>query len=166
MKILLALDTSSHAAETVAAVQRMFAGSKAYVIVRCVVAENERETIPDQVRQAAVAQDLSVLVRDLVHTHEEIAERAVKALREVGLAATGGLAYGDPRHVLIEDARAYGVDLIVVGCHRHSAVHRLIMGCVASHLVQHATCNVLVVPHAHEATGLELQAPSVEAARH
>ena len=166
MKILLALDTSSHSAETVAAVQRMFAHSDASVIVRCVVAESERETIPNQVLQAAVAQDLSVLTRGLVRTHEEMAESAVQALREVGLTATGGVAYGDPRHVLVEDARAHGTDMIVVGCHRHSAAHRLIMGCVASHLVQHAPCNVLVVPHVHAGTGLESGAPSVDAASH
>jgi nucleotide-binding universal stress UspA family protein len=150
MKILLAIDTSSLARQTIATVQRMFGNSKTSVVVLCVVGENERETIPNQVRQAAVAQNLSVLTHDLVQTHEEIAADAAQALREVGLTATSQVAYGDPRRIVLDAARSQRADLIVVGCRHHSAAHRLIMGCVASHLVQHAPCNVLVVPHAPE----------------
>ena len=52
---------------------------------------------------------------------------------------------GDPREALIEMARREGADLIVVGSHGRSGLTKLLMGSVASHVVTHAPCDVLVV---------------------
>jgi nucleotide-binding universal stress UspA family protein len=149
MKILLAIDTSPRADATIATVRRMYASSGASVVVLCVVGENEPETIPSPVLLASVAQDLEVLAGDLVRDHETIAARAVRMLQDAGFAAVAEVRAGDPREVIVAAARAHDVDLIVVGFHGHSAAHRMMAGCVASHLVAHAPCDVLVVPHPH-----------------
>ena len=154
MKILLAIDTSPRARETVAMVQRLFGSAGATVVVLCVVGENEPETIPSPVLLASVAQDVGVLADDLVRAHEDIAIDAARLLSDAGLEANGVVGYGDPRHVVVEAARTHGADLIVVGFHGHSAAHRAMVGCVASHLVAHAPCSVLVVPHSHEVSSV------------
>jgi nucleotide-binding universal stress UspA family protein len=149
MKILLGIDTSPLASETIATVQRMFGPLGATVVVMSVVGTNEAETVPSPVLLASVAQNLAVLEADLVRTHEEIVAYAERTLRDAGMSATGEVEYGDPRHVLVAAARSHGADLIVVGSHGHSAVRRLVMGSVATHVVNHAPCDVLVVRHLH-----------------
>jgi nucleotide-binding universal stress UspA family protein len=147
MKILLAIDTSPDAGQTVDKVCRMFPPADTTVVVLSAVGENEPETIPSPVLMASVAQNLAVLAEDLVRAHQETAVRAVATLRGAGFTATAQVAFGDPRHVLVQAARTYGADMIVVGCHGHSAAHRLLVGSVASHLVHHAPCDLLVVRH-------------------
>jgi len=45
----------------------------------------------------------------------------------------------------VDVARQERVDLLVVGSHGHSGIGRTLMGCVASHVVGHAHCDVMVV---------------------
>jgi universal stress protein A len=52
---------------------------------------------------------------------------------------------GDPRHALVQEARQERVDLIIVGSHGRSGMAKLLLGSVASYVVSHAPCNVLVV---------------------
>lgn len=147
MKILLAVDTSPLADETVAAVSRMFGPAGVSVVVLCVVGEDEPQAIPSPVLLASVAQNLAVIEGDLVRTHEEIASRAAQSLRDAGLSATGEIAYGDPRHAVVEAARSHAADLLVVGCHSHSRAQQLLAGNVASYVLEHAPCSVMVIPH-------------------
>jgi nucleotide-binding universal stress UspA family protein len=153
MKIMLGVDASPLADETVSTVCRTFGPTKASVIVLSVIGSNEPETAPSPVLLASVAQNLAVLEADQVRTHEDIVARAERTLQAAGLATTGRVEYGDPRHVLVAAARSHDVDIVVVGSHGHSAFRRFVMGSVASHVVTHAPCNVLVVRHPHLAAG-------------
>jgi nucleotide-binding universal stress UspA family protein len=150
MKILLGIDTSPLASKTIATVQRMFGSTGASIHVLSVVGTNEAQTTPQPVMLASVAQNIAVLDAEYVHTHEEVVTRVVARLRAAGLSVTSEIEFGDPRHVLVHVARSHGADLIVIGSHGHSAIHRLVMGSVASYVVNHAPCDVLVVRHTHD----------------
>lgn len=77
--------------------------------------------------------------------HRSLAEAAVRQLREAGLEAEARCPVADPRHALLETAESEKVDLIVLGSHGRSGIAKLLIGSVASHVVTHAHCNVLVV---------------------
>ena len=77
--------------------------------------------------------------------HEETAQAAAKTLSDAGLKAVGRMELGDPRSILVEGARREKADLLVIGSHGRSGVARLLLGSVASHVVGHAPCSVLVV---------------------
>jgi len=77
--------------------------------------------------------------------HREIAERAVGRLREAGLTAEPRMVVGDPRAALLDAARSENTDLVVVGSHGRTGIKKLLLGSVASHIVTHAPCSVLVV---------------------
>jgi nucleotide-binding universal stress UspA family protein len=95
--------------------------------------------------QAIAADAVAELNRQQEAYHKETASAAAKALASAGLKAMPKLLSGDPRHALIDEARREKVDLIVVGSHGRSGVAKLILGSVASHVVTHAPCSVLVV---------------------
>lgn len=77
--------------------------------------------------------------------HKETAQAAAKALSEAGLKAVGRVELGDPRSILVEGARREKADLLVIGSHGRSGMAKLLLGSVASHVVGHAPCSVLVV---------------------
>ncbi len=147
MKILLALDTCASANETVATVKRLFAPSTASVTVLSVVGSNEIDVAPSPVLLASVAQNLAVLEADHVRTHEECVARTVTDLRAAGYDASGDVRHGEPRDVIPVAAREHGAGLIVVGAHRRTGMLRLMTRSLASHITEHAPCDVLVVKH-------------------
>jgi nucleotide-binding universal stress UspA family protein len=52
---------------------------------------------------------------------------------------------GFPAAVIIDEAKAAGADLIALGTHGRSGVHRLLLGSVAERVLHHAPCPVLTV---------------------
>ena len=74
------------------------------------------------------------LVSDLAHE-----------LRDQGLETETRVVTGDPREAIVDAAKDDHVDLIVLGSRDRSGMSRLFHGSVASHVVAHAPCNVLVV---------------------
>jgi nucleotide-binding universal stress UspA family protein len=88
--------------------------------------------------EAVAADAIMELNRQQERYHTDTAERGASELQAAKLA-------GDPRHALLDEARAFKADLIVVGSHGRSGVAKLLLGSVASHVVSHAPCSVLVV---------------------
>jgi len=95
--------------------------------------------------EATAAAAIGRLMGEQEKYHKEIAERAATRLRKAGLTADARIVLGDPRSALLDAARSEHADLIVVGSHGRTGIKKLLLGSVASHVVTHAPCNVLVV---------------------
>jgi nucleotide-binding universal stress UspA family protein len=82
----------------------------------------------------------------------QITDRAAIRLREKSLSAEARIAHGDAQTVLVDTARSENADLVVVGSRGASGFGKLFLGSIASHVVMHAPCSVLVVkqPQLHE----------------
>lgn len=65
-------------------------------------------------------------------------------LEAAGVSARSMLAEGDPRRVIPRVAEEENVDLIVMGSHGHSMLREALVGSVAEHTMQVATCPVLI----------------------
>jgi nucleotide-binding universal stress UspA family protein len=116
-------------------------------------------------RAAALADGTEVTVVSVVHMlrpvgrgpgpepldPEEVArrDRALEESRELlaerGVAARTVEGVGDPAAVLVEEAREWGADLIVVGTRGLGLGERIVLGSVSTKVVHHAPCDVLVV---------------------
>jgi nucleotide-binding universal stress UspA family protein len=95
--------------------------------------------------EAAAPGAIAEIVTEQEKVHRDLAEKVAASLRAAGLSAEGRVVLNDPRTALEEAARKEAVDLIVVGSHGRSGITKLLLGSVASHVVSHAPCSVLVV---------------------
>lgn len=76
------------------------------------------------------------------------ASRTAMRFRSHGFRAEGFSMEGDPETEILEHAKKWGADIIVVGCHERSAVERFLTGSVSQSIVKHAPCSVLVLKNA------------------
>lgn len=76
----------------------------------------------------------------------EIAERAAATLSAAGLKTSTGVAEGDPKRVLVDEAETWGADCIFVGSTGFSnRVERFLLGSVSAAVAARARCTVEVV---------------------
>jgi len=80
-----------------------------------------------------------------VRRHEEFTQATAKDLAAYGFTTESKVVTGDPRVEIIDMAEKEKVDLIVVGSHGRTGLAKLMLGSVASHVVAHAPCSVMVV---------------------
>lgn len=93
---------------------------------------------------AGVPDDIRFVLTDRVQA-EELAERGRKIAKEAGVAKVVVQAIsGDPASVLLEAAKDFDADLIVVGSKGLTSHAHFILGSVASSVAHHAPCDVLV----------------------
>jgi len=64
---------------------------------------------------------------------------------ETNLQALELLETGKPATRIVEGARRWPADLIVIASHGRGGIHRLLLGSVADAVIRHASCPVLVV---------------------
>jgi nucleotide-binding universal stress UspA family protein len=95
--------------------------------------------------EALAPQAIANYIEQQEQFHKQVAEQGASRLRDAGLVARGLVKRGDPRVVLEETARSEQADILVVGSHGRSGIKRLFLGSVATHVVTHAPCPVLVV---------------------
>lgn len=145
MKLLVAIDTSEHSMAALAEVRRLAwpAGTTATLlsVVRTdVYAFGEF--------YAPAAQEIEILVREDRKRAEGLLVGHAAAIGKAGLAVTTRVEHGDPRLVIVDVAKELGVDWVIVGSHGRRGFQKLVLGSVASHVVTHASCSVLVVKKA------------------
>ena len=80
---------------------------------------------------------------------EEFAEQAAAMIREYfpdsNIDLTLQIAVGAPEQILIEEAKEWNADLVVVGSHGRGFWGRLTLGSVTDSIIHHAPCSVFVV---------------------
>lgn len=97
--------------------------------------------------EAAAPGAIAELIEQQEKFHRGIADKAAARIQAAGFSATAKMVPADPRGALIDVAKRLPADLIVVGSHGRSGFTKLLLGSVATHVVTHAPCSVLVVKH-------------------
>jgi nucleotide-binding universal stress UspA family protein len=76
---------------------------------------------------------------------EALIEKMAGTLRKAGFTASISVDTGDPTGVILDHAKEWPADLIVMGSHGLRGLSRLLMGSVSDAVVRHADCSVQVV---------------------
>ncbi|HET9456659.1 MAG TPA: universal stress protein [Candidatus Limnocylindrales bacterium] len=92
---------------------------------------------------AGVAVAPEVDAQMAAHLEAQVAE-AVRRLRSTGAGVEGAVLRGRPATVLVDEAGAFGADLVVAGSRGHGEIATLVLGSVSAEIVDHAPCPVLV----------------------
>ena len=140
MKVLIGVDDSPHSIAAIGYVARATWPKTAKFLVLSSVSPIFVGP-GENVATDAIGQ----LMEDQEKYHREIAKGAAARLKEAGLTAEARMVVGDPRATLLDTAAKERADLIVVGSHGRTGIKKLLLGSVASHVVTHASCSVLVV---------------------
>lgn len=72
------------------------------------------------------------------------AEQIKKSLSDSNLSIETEVKLGAPARVVIDEAKDWNADLIVVGSHGRGFWGRLTIGSVSDAIVHHAPCSVLI----------------------
>jgi nucleotide-binding universal stress UspA family protein len=149
LKILVATDGSECSAAAVKSVasRPWPAGTEARIVsvVQLLVPENESSASSlSAVYPASLVEEL---INDARTRARDAVAYAKKTLAEAGLKVTGKDAtpIGDPRDAVLEMAKQWEADLIVLGSHGWKGLDRMLIGSVSESVALHANCSVEVV---------------------
>ena len=146
MRVLLAVDGTAHSDAAVRTVIDQFRPESTHVKVVHAVEWMREMPLCIQYAHGPTAGD------DVVHWRNksferarDLVERVATQLERHGFVASVSTLDADPRHAIVEAAREWAADLIVIGSHGRTGIDRLLLGSVAQSVVRHAPCSVDVV---------------------
>lgn len=142
MKVLLAIDNSEYSAVAIKEVAKRPWPQKTIVRVISVV-----EAFPPPAAELwyDASGSLDRAQEELRKRASELTQKTSATLKNKGLKVESAVRQGDARWVLVDEARKWSADLIVLGSHGYSGIKRLLLGSVASSVASHAPCSVEIV---------------------
>lgn len=141
MKVLLAIDESAYAAEAARAVETRLHLPDTEVRVLHVVGT----FVPPVATVVDADGSLESVREDVLDRYQDLVDDVAERLKELGVDAAGVVREGSAGKQIINEAKEWDADLIVIGAHGLTGLESLLMGNVARHVVDHAPCSVEVV---------------------
>ena len=142
MNILLAVDGSADSQLAVREVAERPWPATSTVRVLTAVA---RRYQPPMVELVSSGETPAEVRAEHVQAAEELTRTVAESLKSTGLTIETTVREGDPRRVIVDEARQWPADLIILGARGHSALERWLIGSVAQAVVAHAHCSVEVI---------------------
>ena len=76
---------------------------------------------------------------------KDLLEKAVEKVRGAGLSVSSELVEGDPKTQILDIAKEWPADMIVMGSHGRRGLERFLIGSVSQDVVRHAHCSVEII---------------------
>jgi nucleotide-binding universal stress UspA family protein len=142
MKILLAIDESKSSQAAVQTVMTMAwpAGTEVKVLN---VVEPPSLLLGREMR--GPDPEFESVWNALREQAKALVAKAIEALRKPGMNITPALEEGDPKSRILDLAKEWNADLIVVGSHGRKGLSRFLLGSVSDAVARHAHCSVHIV---------------------
>lgn len=152
MKILIATDGSDFSKAAIEALANIVVKPDATNIK--IISAFERPT-PIAAEPFAVSAEYYNAIEEAGREQaEKFVKQAETQIRSLfpndALDLTTEVVTGSPQRIVVEEAKQWGADLIVVGSHGYGFWSRAMLGSVSNSIVHHAPCSVLVVKNKGE----------------
>lgn len=142
MKILLAIDDSKFSKAALEAVLTLAPPKGTQVRVLHVV---EPPSVLLARGMGGYSANLRMVWEAQRSNAEGLVKQFAKRLVDAGFKVTSSVVQGEPRGKIVDVARTWHADLIVLGSHGRHGLERFLMGSVSDAVVHHAPCSVQVV---------------------
>jgi nucleotide-binding universal stress UspA family protein len=137
MKIILAVDDSNDSEAAIGALSKLRPEENEIRVVH--VLQPVAVSAPPQMA-AGYAPELAGQAPEA----ERLVSGYANKLRSSGFRVETSVIEGDVRESIVDAAKDWPADLIVMGSKGHSAISQLLLGSAAESVVRHATCSVLI----------------------
>lgn len=91
------------------------------------------------------AQDFLQIAEQWKTEGQKLVAGIAKRLQAAGFTASTAVEEGDARELVLDRAREWKPDLILVGSHGKKGIDRFLLGSVSEAVARHATCSVQIV---------------------
>jgi nucleotide-binding universal stress UspA family protein len=141
MKVLLPIDESQFSEQAIKEVEERFRTPDTTVRVLHVVAK----FVPPAATLWDAGGSLEAAREEVLSRYRGLVEGVAERLTAAGVTAETAIREGAAGKVIINEAKEWGADLIVLGSHGHARLVQMLLGSVAQYVVDHAPCSVEVV---------------------
>ena len=143
MKVLLAIDGSEPAARAAQLIGQLAWPGGSAIRVLAVVQPVVDVTIgmPALAISAGVVEELATAVRAEA---VRVTTATARTLEATGRIVESAVGEGRPASVIVDGAKEFGADLVVVGSHGRGPVAATLLGSVSAEVAESAPCSVLV----------------------
>ena len=154
MRILVAIDGSEHSEAAVDEIAHRHFPADSEVRVISVVNLPMPLSAESLATSAGYHGELEKSERERASSAiERAAARLRESLGDGSVKITTEVLSGSPKGVILEEAEAFGADLIVVGSHGYGMLERFLLGSVSQAVALHAKCSVEIVRRPKTQTG-------------
>lgn len=143
MKVLLAIDDSPYSEAAVQTVLVQLAPKTTEV--RVVHILELILLVPSMMPGPNLAPDFVAMRQEALAEAKALVGRVASQLKSAGFAVTTDVEEGEPRTRIVELAKEWGADLILLGSHGRKGLQRFLMGSVSDSVARHAHCSVQIV---------------------
>jgi len=143
VRILLPVDESPYSQAALRAVLTQFQPRGIQVRVLCVIEPLTGYFTAGLVPEFVTQNPQIDLSRE--QESKKLVKGVAAKLRQAGFTASEMVDTGDPTSLILDNAKTWRADLIVMGSHSLRGLSRLLLGSVSESVVRHAECSVEVV---------------------
>lgn len=146
MKILVPIDGSEFSTAAVDSVSKQFQPKDTEIHVLHVV--EPLHLAPSYVGTGfgpSVPADFAGIIEQWLDVAEDLVEQNAKRLEAAGFRVATSVKEGEAKKEILEFAKRWKPDLIVVGSHGRRGFDRLLLGSVSEAVARHAQCSVRIV---------------------
>jgi nucleotide-binding universal stress UspA family protein len=141
MKVLLPIDESQFSEQAVREVEERFGTLGTTVRILHVVAK----FVPPAAALWDAGGSLEAAREQVVSRYRRLVEGVAERLTARGITVDTAIRDGDPGKVIVNEAKEWGADLIILGSHGHTRLVRMVIRSVAQYVIDHAPCSVEIV---------------------